>query len=215
MSLPETASQPDLPGLEAHGLTQGGYFDRGDAYGHGLDDQDLYYHVRAGRFERVHPGVYRLRTAPVAPLDDLLRAWVWTNYRGTVSHESALALYGLSDVMPSVVHLTVPPDFGRGVPAGAPYVLHRSLLEDGDATTYEGLRVTTPARSIVDAAAAGTAPDQIERAVRDALGRALTTADDLRAAAARRGYRQRRTVQPLIDSAIRVATAALAYAPTA
>ena len=182
----ETLARRDLPGLGEHALTQGGYFDRTDAREYGLDDQDLYYHTRSGRFERIYPGVYRLRMAPIAPHDDLLRAWVWTNYRGAVSHESALALYGLSDVMPNHVHLTVPPDFARNIPPAAPYVLHRSALEDGDVTTWEGPRVTVPARSIVDAAANGTGPDQIHRAVREALGRALTTADDLRAAAARK-----------------------------
>jgi len=198
-------NQPDLPGLEAYALVQGGYFDRGDAHDYGLNDQALYYHAGTGRFERVYPGVYRLRTAPIAPRDDLLRAWVWTNYRGAISHETALALFGLSDVMPGHVHLTVPPDFGRNVPNGVPYVLHRSAFEAGEVTSYDGLHVTTPARSIVDAAAAGTAPDQIERAVREALSRALTTPHRLRHAAARPGYRQRRAVQPLIERGIEAA----------
>jgi predicted transcriptional regulator of viral defense system len=212
-----TSPRPDLAGLETHALTQGGYFDRPDARQYGFDDQDLYYHTRTGRFERIYPGVYRLRTAPVATHDDLLRAWVWTNYRGAVSHESALALYGLGDVMPGLVHLTVPPDFARNIPRTAPYLLHRSVLEDNDVMSWEGLRVTVPARSIVDAAAGGTGPDQIDRAVHDALGRALTTAHDLRAAAARHRYRHRRTVQPLIEHAIHAASSpsAPAYAPIA
>ncbi len=211
----QAPTRADLSGLEAHALTQGGYFDRGDAQDYGLDDQGLHYHARTGRFERVFPGVYRLRTAPIDPRDDLLRALVWTNYRGALSHESALALYGLSDVMPALIHLTVPLDFGRNVPPAAPYVLHRSAVKDADIGTYNGLRVTAPARSIVDAAATGTAPDQIHRAVREALGRALTTPDRLREAAARPGYRHRRTVQPLIERAIQDATGALAYAPVA
>ncbi len=206
------SGRTELSALETHALTQGGYFDRGDAHAHGLDDQALHYRAQTGRFERVFPGVYRLSTAPIAPHDDLLRAWIWSNYRGAVSHESALALYDLSDVMPGKVHLTVPPDFGRGIPPGAPFVLHRSALEPKDVTTHDGLLVTTATRSIVDSAAAGTAPDQIERAVRDALRRALTTPDRLRAAAARPAYRHRRTVQPLIDSAIRGAAEALSHA---
>jgi predicted transcriptional regulator of viral defense system len=54
------------------------------------------------------------------------RRWVRRpKVRGTISHESALALYGLSDVSPSKVHITLPPalrirrtppawDHGRG-----------------------------------------------------------------------------------------------------
>jgi hypothetical protein len=32
--------------------------------------------------------------APAAPNDELLLAWVWSNYRGAISHDSALALLG-------------------------------------------------------------------------------------------------------------------------
>jgi predicted transcriptional regulator of viral defense system len=202
----------DLAGLEAHALAQGGYFDQADAQEYGFDKQALHYHTKTGRFERPYPGVYRLRTAPVAPHDDVLRAWVWSNYRGAISHESALAIYELSDVMPSHVHLTVPFDFGRNVPSDAPFVLHRSQLQDGDVTTYEGVQVTTPARSIVDAAAAGIGPEQIHKAVRDALRRALTTPERLRAAAAPPGYRHRRMVQPLIERAITDATGGAIHA---
>lgn len=197
----------DLAGLEAHALAQGGYFDRRDAQAYGVGDQLLRYHTRTGRFERLFPGVCRLRVAPPPPAhDDLLQAWVWSNYRGAISHESALALYGLGDVMPDRVHLTVPKEFGRTVPPDAPFVLHRSTLAEGDVTSYAGLQVTTPTRTIVDSAAAGTGPEQIHKAVRDALRRTLATAEALRTAAARPGYPQRRIVQPLIEAAILAAT---------
>jgi predicted transcriptional regulator of viral defense system len=192
----------DLGGLEALALAQGGYFDRGDAHAHGIHDRLLHYHVRTGRFARVFAGVYRLRAAPPAPHDDLLLAWVWSNYRGVISHESALALYALSDVMPSRVQLTVPPGFARTT---GRFDLHRARLADDDVTTYEGLPVTTPARSIVDAAALGTGPEQIERAVRQALLRALTSPQQLRAIAGRPRYRHRRRVLPLVEEAIRCA----------
>jgi predicted transcriptional regulator of viral defense system len=188
--------------LEAFALDQGGYFDRGDALDHGLGDDDLAHHVRTGRFERVFPGIYRLAVAPYARHDELLRAWVWTNYRGAISHESALALFGLSDVVPTAVHLTVPFGFRREVPPGALFALHRSLLDEGDTVPFEGVRATAPARTIVDAAAAGTAPEQIVLAVRQALERALIDPEGLRAAAARRHYRYRRTVRPLIETAL-------------
>src|SRR4051812_19019114 len=98
-----------LRGLEALALTQGGYFDRADALIHGLSDRMVHHHVRSGRFERIYTGVYRLAIAPVVQNDEMLLAQVWSNYRGAISHESALALYDLSDVMPGYVHLTVPP----------------------------------------------------------------------------------------------------------
>lgn len=105
---------------------------RKNSYGCGR----LHHHVGTGRFERLFPGVYRMCNAPVAPHDDLLLAWVWSNYRATISHESALALYGLSDVMPSRVQLTVPPSFGR---SSSPFAVHRSPLAEDDVTIYDGV----------------------------------------------------------------------------
>ena len=58
-----------------------------------------------------------------------------------------------------------------------------------------GMRVTDPARSILEAAEWGSEPGQIEKAVRDAVDRAMTTAVELREASAARPARVRRLVE--------------------
>lgn len=196
MSIRSSSKHTDPNGLEALALVHGGYFDRGDAHAHGIGDRLLHHYVRSGRFDRIYPGVYRLRIAPVAGHDGLLRAWVWSNYRGAISHESALELYGLADVMPSRVQLTVPPSFGR---RSTDYDLHRAELSEAQTMLYDGVRATTPARSIVDAASFGTGPEQIDMAVIQAIERALVSPGMLRAAAQRPYYRYRQTVLPLIE----------------
>ena len=200
--------RPDILGLEAFALEQGGYFDRSDAHRYGFSDHLLQHHIRTGRFERDLPGVYRLRFAPPTPDDEYLLAWVWTNYRGAISHESALALYGLSDVLPTRVHVTVPRPFHR---VSAPFVqVHLAPLPEGDARLYHGMRVTAPARTIVDAAASGTDPTQIHRAVQEAFDRGLVDAATLRAAAVRRPNQHRRGVRKLIEDAVATVTGAWA-----
>ncbi len=198
-ALQRSTKQTDLPSLEAHALEQGGYFDRRDAHSYGIIDALLRYHTRAGRFERVLPGVYRLRVAPISPHDEYLLAWVWTNYRGAISHESALALYDLADILPTRVHVTAPRPFHR---TSAPFQVHLAPLPEEEVQTYNGVRVTTPARAIVDAAATGTDPTQIHKAVREALERGLVDPDLLRAAAARRPNQYRRDVRRLIEEAL-------------
>ena len=190
----------DLQGLEAKALLQGGYFDRADALAHGINDRLLAYHAATGRFDRELTGVYRLSYAPISMLDDYWRAWVWSNYRGAISHESALLLYDLSDVLPSKVHLTVPLQFNRNAPAA--YKIHRAALQPDEVTLRDGISITTPARTIVDAAAFGTDPEQIQLAVRQALDRALTSEAALRSAAGRAGYRYSRNVRRLIENAM-------------
>jgi predicted transcriptional regulator of viral defense system len=202
-ALQRSSKQTDLSGLEARALEQGGYFDRRDAHSYGITDSLLRYHTRMGRFERVLPGVYRLRVAPISPSDEYLLPWVWTNYRGAISHESALALYDLADILPARVHVSVPRPFHR---TSAPFQVHLAPLPNEEVQTYNGVRVTTPTRSIVDAAATGTDPTQIHKAVREALDRGLIEPDMLRAAAARRANQYRRDVRRLIEEALASAT---------
>lgn len=198
------SKKTDLSGLEAFALGQGGYFDRRDALGYGLTDQHLQHHLVTGRFERILPGVYRLKIAPISPLDDYLLAWVWTHYRGAISHESALALYDLADILPTRLHVTVPRPFDR---TSGHYQVHLSSLPAEDTLMYDGVRVTTPARSIADAAAAGTDPSQIIKSVHEALDRGLLTAQMLRTASKRRANQHRQNIQALIERALDHATA--------
>ena len=199
LAMTRSPKKTDLAGLEALALQQGGYFDRKDALEFGLSDRLLHYHLSTMRIERILPGVYRFRAAPISPDDEYFLAWVWTNYRGAISHESALALYELGDVLPSRVHVTVPRPFLR---ISAPFQVHRSPLPEEDVRMYHGVRVTSPSRSIVDAAATGTDPSQIVRAVRDGLEKGLVTADTLRAAARRHPNQHIKDVKQMIEKAI-------------
>ncbi len=198
-----SAKRADLSGLERFALGQSGYFDRGDAHGYGIYDNLLGYHTRTGRFERVFPGVYRLSVAPIGLYDEYILAWVWTNYRGAISHESALALYALADVLPTRVQVTVPRPFHR---TSAPYEVHLAPLPADEVQMYNGVRVTTPARAIVDAAASGTDPDQIHKAVAEALARGILRPDTLLAAINRGPNQHVQDVRRLIEEALFGAT---------
>lgn len=66
--------------------------------------------------------------------------------------------------------VTVPRPFHR---TSAPFQVQLAPLPEEEVQTYKGVRVTTPARAIIDAAATGTDPTQIHKAVREALERGL------------------------------------------
>jgi predicted transcriptional regulator of viral defense system len=197
---------PKYTDLEKLALEHGGYFDRPDAQSHGVGDVALRRGLAKGRYERIYPGVYRLAIAPTSSHDELFLAWIWSNYRGVISYESALALYGLSDLLPSQVHISVPLDFRR---ASGPFRTHRlrEPLSDRDRTVYEGLPVTTAARSIVDAAAEGADPEQIGKAIDQSIGRGLTTAEQVLTLARRPHYLGRRVALPLLEGALTRAAA--------
>lgn len=176
-------SRPDRSCLEQLAYSQDGYFTARDAAGCGFSPQLLYHHVRSGWLERERRGLYRLRNYPTSTHTDVRAKWLACAPDSVVSHESALDLLGLSDVIPDRVHITVPRRRrGLRVPQGV--VLHTTAqLIHPDIVWRDGIAVTAPARSIVQSAASGTAPEQIEIAVTQALSRGLATARQLREAA--------------------------------
>src|SRR6266536_2147116 len=137
---------------------QAGYFSAAQALEVGYSYQVQWYHVRRGDWLRVDRGIYRLPDWPTSQHEDLVRWTLWSRWRAVVSHETALSVHELGDVMPARVHLTVPPSFRMRAPA---VVIHKALLDPSDMEQFEGFSVTTPVRSILDAAATGTEVDQL------------------------------------------------------
>lgn len=82
-----------------------------------------------------------------------------------VSHESALFLHHLSDVNPSVVHLTTPPDNYPRAGGGGLKRVHRRALPTDEVTTVDGLPVTTVLRTLADCHGMGTDSVQLLRAI--------------------------------------------------
>ncbi len=159
--------------IAALAVRQGGYFTARQAQERGYDRRRLAYHVGAGNFERVDRGVYRIPTLPLADQDDLIRATFWSrdiddNPQATVSHRTALAVHGLSDLFAGAVHLTVPPGFRKRPPAG--WVLHRATLEPKEREEHDGYWVTAPLRTLLDVSkTADVGDDELSKAVGDAL----------------------------------------------
>ena len=177
---------------------QGGYFTTAQARECGISRPLLSYHSRAGgRFIRVRHGLYRIREFPYSPREDVIAAWLAAGRDvAVVSHDSALDLLDLSDVVPDAVHLTVPRGKRyRRRAAGARIHTTTRPVRPGEVVMRDGIRVTCAERSIVDAAQAGTAPDHIIAAVTQAVERGMTTESRLLAGARGRGRRVERLVQ--------------------
>jgi len=184
---------------------QRGHFTAAQARACGFARDLLSYHARRGRFQRVQHGLYRFRDYPTAPHDEVVAAWLAAGKESAVvSHESALDLLDLSDVIPNSIHLTVS-RARRYLPSTAWVTIHTTTrpLRPGDVIRREGVRLTSPTRTILDAAEAGTGPEQIELAIEQAIDRGLTTSGLLAAGAPSRGKR----IVDLVASGLELATA--------
>ena len=188
---------PDHDTLYHLAEQQAGYFTARQAARAGFSAERLADYSKNGRFQRVAQGVYRLTQFPSSRFEDLFVAWLRCGPKSTISHESALALYDLSDVLPDEVHITIPRTASRrrkGIR------LHTNRLSAADVVKREGLRVTSVPRTIADVAKAGLSEDHITRAVREALEHGLTTRQALLAEARRRGGRAARLVKSYLNS---------------
>jgi predicted transcriptional regulator of viral defense system len=156
---------------------QGGYFTSAQALAAGYSYFQQHYHTQRGSWIRVERGIYRLRDYPSAEREDLIRLTLWSHNRkgkpqAVVSHETALSIHEMSDIMPSKVHLTVPKQgFRKPPPVGV--VLHAARLEEDDVEQRPGFLVTTPLRTLLDVAASPLSQEHINQAVKDAIDKGL------------------------------------------
>jgi predicted transcriptional regulator of viral defense system len=163
--------------LAALAAEQSGHFTAAQALSIGYSYPAQKFHSDRGNWQRVDRGLFRLPEWPVGEYDNLVRWSLWSRGRAVVSHETALAVHDLGDANPAVVHLTVPKNFRSRAPAGVR--LHRAELPAGDVWLYEGFRITTPLRTLLDAAAGTLDLDQLVDAVQRTCEQTPTTRDAL------------------------------------
>lgn len=160
------------------------------------------HHVKSGRFVRNRRGLYRLVEYPSSPREHVLAAWLAVGKDvAVVSHESALDLLDLSDLIPNAVHLTVPRT--RRSFLSLPGVkVHTTTRHIGSSErwTRDGMVITSATRSILDAAEAGSAPEQIEMAVVQAVQRGQVVPEELDIKASERSRR----VRTLVEGALQI-----------
>jgi predicted transcriptional regulator of viral defense system len=158
---------------------QQGFFTTKQAKAAGFAENTHPYHVQAGNWIREHRGIYRLARFPRGHRPDLMLWSLWSKNReevaqGVYSHQTALSLYDLSDVMPAKLHMTVPGRFRRNSEIPRVLVLHFANILQSDIGTAHGVPVTNPMRTILDLLHGGDVPPaNLRQALREGLRRGL------------------------------------------
>jgi predicted transcriptional regulator of viral defense system len=160
-------------------VEQHGCFTTAQARTAGVRPSAIVMMERRGRIQRLSRGVYRLLQFPFSPFAQYAEAMLWpSGMIGTISHESALALYEVSDVSPARVHITLPVSFRvrRQIPPHL--VIHHADLGEDDVQEHEGIRVTTPRRTLLDCAKAHLGNELLGQAIDGFLKQGFITARD-------------------------------------
>ncbi len=166
---------------------QHGVITRGQLIDLGMSAAAIGRRLKSGRFRPLHGGVYL-----VGPLEADCAADMAAVLAGgpaaVLSHTSALRLWGLVRVdRPHPVHVTVPGN-GRSRRPGIAFHRVRDLADD-ERTAIKGVPVTTPARTIVDAAGM-LGRREVELALATAERKGLIGSDELAALPNRYSHRR-------------------------
>lgn len=145
---------------------QHGVVTRNQLVRNGLSPWEVRYRLETGRLERVHRGVYGVGPIPGERQREMA-ALLACGPGGLVSHWSAAACWELTTPRAGrSVAISVPRDVRIADPGIR--VFRVDELHDDEATTLAGLRLTTPARTMLDLAAWATT-QETERALAKAI----------------------------------------------
>jgi predicted transcriptional regulator of viral defense system len=174
------SQRPDWDRLFEIAVGQSGYVTTRQAAEAGYSTHLLRKHILAGRVTRPQRGIYRLVHFPAGEHEELVMAWLWSDRAGVISHQTALALHGLSDVLPAHVHLTLPEAWRKRrfrVPADV--VLHHADVAADERAWFGPVPATSAGRTLGDCATAGLSPELLRQAAQQALRRRLVARGEL------------------------------------
>ena len=155
---------------------QAGYFSLQQARQLGLQRNQVYRDIERGKFIKAGYGVYRFVQFPASNFEEIHRAVLSAGKDAVVGFQSALYVYELSDINPDEFHLILPPTASR---RRGGIRVHTTQLEPDDITSFEGLPITTVAKTIIDCAFANVGDEEVRLAILQSLRRGMTTREKL------------------------------------
>jgi predicted transcriptional regulator of viral defense system len=171
-------SSPSWDALFAIADAHDGYFSTRQAAEAGFSPQLLQKHIKAGRVEHTMRGVYRLVHYPGSTHENLSPVWLWSNEECIFSHQTALWLHGLSEILPHKVYITLPTSWrARRVRLPTGVIASYGDLPAGDWSMAGAVPITTPKRTLLDCSRRHLSPEFLIQAVEDAVGRGLIASD--------------------------------------
>lgn len=157
-----------------------GYFTRAESRAAGATDAVFEALVSEHKVEHVASDVFHLNHFAHSDHEQLIALWLQTDRRGVLSHDTALFLHEISDVLPRRRHITVPPGWDPGDrKLDANVVLHHAEVDEDEICWLGPVPYTAPLRTVRDCIASHLSPDLIEQAIADGLRLGMFTEADL------------------------------------
>lgn len=169
-------SKGDL--LYSLAAAHGGYFSVREAEQVGILRRDLRYYVQREHITAAFRGVYRFKKFPPGDHEELVVIWLASHREAVFSHETALQLHDLSDVLPDLIHVSLPSTWRRrALPEGVErHYIKEPILQH---SWVGDVPVTTPLRTLTDCMEAHVSPELVLQAIKQARARGLISADEV------------------------------------
>lgn len=159
--------------------TQHGFVTAQQARDAGVSKQALQMLVQRSTLQRATFGVYRVPQYPVSPYDPYMVAVLWTRApEACLSHETALDAYGISDVNPGKIHVTVARHRRLRRTSGEGYVVHREDLTSDKVGWWQEIPTVTAATAIAQCITDGTPTYLLRQALERGYDQGYLTAAD-------------------------------------
>lgn len=160
---------------------QGGYFTAKQALKCGFSHRIQKYHVETTHWIKEDRGLFRFGFL-YSKYDEFFKAVFLTRDRndipqGVISHESALFIHELGEIIPSKVHITVPVKFRKKI-TDKKYSIFKENLELDEIEQKEGIRLTTPIKTVIDVFERIDL-EQIEKILREAHKKGLISQHEI------------------------------------
>ena len=171
-----------LERLREVALDQHGFVATAQALEHGVSHAELSTMVARGRLARAARGVYRVPQVNETEDDQYQLAVLWTGVpEACLSHDTALDAWGITDINPDRIHVSVAATRRLRRAGGEKYQVHYDDLEPQQVTWWEGIRIVTVPTAIAQGIRSGV-PTYLIRQALDRAGRtsALSATDRAR-----------------------------------
>lgn len=160
-----------LERLREVALDQHGYVTTLQAVEEGVSHAELSTMVARGRIARASHGVYRVPQVPDTEYDQYQLAVMWTGVpEACLSHDTALEVWGITDLNPDRIHVCVSRHHRLRRAGGERYVVHHEDLAPEQLTWWRGIRIVTVPTAISQGIAAGV-PTYLIRQALERAGR--------------------------------------------
>ncbi len=162
-------------------ISQGGYFTAKQALNLGYSYRAQNYYVETKQWLKKDRALYRFSFLPVLKEDELIKACFWSRDKkdipqAVISHESAISVYGIGEIIPDKISLTVSKSFRKKPPKK--YLIYKTDLINKEIEKKDFFRVTSIVKTIIDIAEKFDT-EQLKKTVEDTYKKGLLSQNEI------------------------------------